>query len=134
MNKERQPWILCVDDDDDDRFLTQQAFTSLKTEYVLQVLSSGEELFRLLEDMLEQPSLVLLDVNMPQLDGFDILARLRAQVAYYAMPILFLTTSDSEQDRQKAKLLGVTDYFVKPNFLQELKRVIAQIAKKWLME
>ncbi len=102
MNDYKKQWVILVDDDDDDRFLFQQAFRPYTANYLLQTLATGPELFQLLEASLVLPALIILDLNMPLMDGFDVLIWLRTHPDYGCIPIVILTTSAAETDRKRA--------------------------------
>lgn len=124
-------WVILVDDDEDDRFLAQQAFKLWNSKYVLQALQSGQELFRFLEESLTLPTLILLDLNMPLTSGFEVLERLRAQQQYSSVRIIILTTSDLEADRRQARLLGANNFFTKPPNIEQLAKMITQLEYDW---
>ncbi len=124
-------WVILVDDDEDDRFLAQQAFKLWNSKYVLQALQSGQELFRFLEESLTLPTLILLDLNMPLTSGFEVLERLRAQQQYSSVRIIILTTSDLEADRRQARLLGANNFFTKPPNIEQLAKMITQLEHDW---
>lgn len=132
MATPRREWVILVDEEADDRFLAQQAFKSLGSGYVLQALSTEEDLLLLLNESLHSPSLLMLGVNLPSLGGLKLLGRLRAEATYNSLPIVLLSSWDSPQVRQQARLLGATDYLLKPTSLEEMNRVVARIGQTWL--
>lgn len=133
MNQFKKQWVILVDDDEDDRFLIQQAFKQQSADYVLQALQSGQELFQILEHSPELPSLLILDLNMPLMNGFEVLKRLRTHPEYCFIPIVILTTSDAEADRKRARELGASSFVTKPPSLDQLIKVIAQLKQDWLV-
>jgi chemosensory pili system protein ChpA (sensor histidine kinase/response regulator) len=60
------------------------------------------------------PDLILLDIEMPRMDGYEFLATIRGQKAYASLPIVMLTSRGGDKHREKAQALGATDYLVKP--------------------
>ena len=133
MNDLTKQWVILVDDDEDDRFLFQQAFRPYTAKYLLQTLENGAELFRLLDDSIVLPALIILDLNMPLIDGFEVLAWLRTHAAYALIPIVILTTSAAETDRQRAQNLGANRFLTKPPTLQDLAKLVARLEQEWLI-
>lgn len=128
-----KPMVILVDDDEDDRFLFQQAFRPCGANYLLQTVENGVELFQLLENGLNLPTLVILDLNMPFMDGFDVLRRLRIHPVYYLIPVVILTTSETGTDRQRAQDLGANRFLTKPPTLPDLTKLVARLAQEWLV-
>lgn len=133
MNDFTNPWVILVDDDEDDRYLVQQAFKAHSPTYLLQALEKPEELFQLLDDSVALPALILLDLNMPLMNGFEVLRRLRSRVAYACIPIVILTTSDAESDRIRARDLGADSLITKPPTLGQLLKIVIQLEQRWLV-
>lgn len=133
MNNFEKQWVIVVDDDEDDRFIIQQAFKQQSHEYLLQALASGQELFWVLDQSITLPALLLLDLNMPLMDGFEVLARLRTHSSYSSIPIVILTTSEADVDRQRAQNLGANNFMTKPPTLDELTKVVNQLREDWLV-
>lgn len=77
----------------------------------------------------ERPDLVMLDIIMPQLDGFSVLQQLRASSSMKNKPIIMLTNLGTDEDKDKGKKLGATDYLVKANLTPSQ---ISEIIKKYL--
>lgn len=133
MNDLMKQWVILIDDDEDDRFLFQQAFRPYMATYLLQTLENGAELFELLEDGLALPALVILDLNMPLMDGFDVLWRLRQHPVYHLIPVVILTTSEAQTDRQRAQDLGANRFITKPPTLPDLTKLVAHLEQEWLI-
>lgn len=64
----------------------------------------------------EKPDIILLDIIMPKMDGFQVLTELRKEAAFKETPVIMLTNLGQEEDVQKGRALGATDYFIKTNF------------------
>lgn len=88
----------------------------------------GVEALDLVQRALAPPDLILLDIEMPRMDGYEFLATIRAQPAYSTVPVVMLTSRGGEKHREKAMALGATDYVVKPfqeeALFQTLSRLI----------
>lgn len=104
--------IFVADDDEDDRFLLAHAFTKHSPECSIQFFFDGLALLAALENA--QPQLIILDLNMPRLNGFETLDYLRTRPQYDDTPIVILTTSEAESDRQRARALGADLFVTKP--------------------
>lgn len=119
--------ILLVDDLGIDVMLTQLALQEFAFEHQLVVASDGAQAYDIIR---QQPiDLLLLDIKMPQVDGFELLARLRAE-ALAAMPVIIVSGSDLAADRARAEALGVDDYVQKAvdyaGFKRELKAALVR--------
>jgi len=79
------------------------------------------------------PGLMLLDLKMPWMDGFDVLSWLRRQPRYRALPVVVLTSSKLQSDIEQSRLMGVYDYRLKPRDLAELVNLLVDIRKCWLV-
>ncbi len=97
--------------DDDPRLRTLLLLT-IGANYTVLQACDGEEGLRLARD--EKPDLVMLDVTMPVMDGFEVLTRLKGESTTRDVPVLMLTGRDAPEDVQRARDLGAGDYFVKP--------------------
>jgi DNA-binding response OmpR family regulator len=98
---------------DDDRVIQQLLKVNLELEgYRVEIASDGEEALALFE--LFQPDLVLLDIMMPKLDGWEVSRRLKARPASAAVPIVLLSARAQEADLQRGHDLGVAEYVTKP--------------------
>lgn len=100
-----------------------------KKEFQIRVFSSPEQSMKSIE--IKIPDLILLDVNMPKITGFQFASFLKTNIAYKDIPIIFITASSSIEDKLKAFELGGVDYITKPFQIEEvLARVNAQLTIK----
>jgi putative two-component system response regulator len=102
--------LLIVDDSPDNMRLLVEI---LKGDYEIVTATSGEQALRRIE-ALPYPDLVLLDIIMPGIDGYEVCSRLKANEATRSIPVLFLSALDNEMDESKGLELGAEDYIVKP--------------------
>lgn len=128
-----QHTIFVAEDDEDDQFLLQTAFASTGVACDLVFFTNGEELISQLAAADERPTLVLLDLNMPIMDGFQTLIHLRNQEAYKTMPVLVLTTSSQREDVTRAYSLGANSFIIKPHQYADLTRTVQQLQQFWLL-
>ncbi len=95
------------------------------TNYEVRVISDGVEGWR--QACAEHPLLILLDINLPSLDGFQILSRLKRNRNTADIPVIMLTTSDSVSDVERAIALGASDYLFKDDCLFKSKEAKEQL-------
>ena len=123
--------VMVVDDNPDIIFAVKKGLESLKQGYEVIGAGGGQECVQLLNS--EKPDLILLDIMMPDMDGWDVVAKVRENNQIKEVPIIFLTAKDDAVSKGMAKL-GVEDYIVKPVNIQELdkriKDTITQLAQK----
>jgi DNA-binding response OmpR family regulator len=115
---------------DDDRMLRKAAETTLRRQgYAVVTASDGEEALKLIQS--EQPDIIVLDLIMPKLQGFDVLHILKQDTVTSGIPVIVLSSLTQEQDKQEALDLGAVAYFNKSTFsLGELiKQVELTLAK-----
>lgn len=130
--------ILLAEDNDGDVYLVRRALERNGLGYNLVVARNGEEALDLLRDTehgppAAMPELILLDLNLPRIDGAQILSHIRKTQAFKETPVIVLTSSDSPKDRELALRLGASMYFRKPTDLTSfmmLGRVIQETAQK----
>jgi CheY-like chemotaxis protein len=132
--------VLLVEDSADDVLLMQRAFKSTSISAPLVVLPGGAAAIDYLSGAGPYadrgahplPALMLLDLKMPRVSGFDVLEWLRGQPALKRLPVVVLTSSKQEEDVNRAYDLGVNSYIVKPSGLKQIADVAAQIESYWL--
>jgi CheY-like chemotaxis protein len=134
INKnDRQYRVVIADDDIDDQFLITRAIQETRISHSIYIVHNGIELINLLftpegggrEE--NKPDLIVMDLNMPLLDGFGALTRIRANPLYAGVPIYVLSTSRFEYDRVRSKELGATDFYTKPYQFEALKSIVKEI-------
>lgn len=118
MNK-----IFFADDDPDDLLLFAQAMEDLKQEF--EVFYSGDNI----EDHLEEPSMILLDINMPRRTGFEILEIIRSRYSKLQLPVIMFTTSADESMIEKSKAYGANLFLVKPQSFWDLTHALKSVLK-----
>jgi two-component system response regulator len=129
------PRVLLVEDNADDAELARRAFRRCTPPVELACASDGVRALELLLGPQQPllPDLVLLDLKLPRVDGFDVLARLRAAPATALLPIVVLTTSLEKRDLLEAYRLGANSYLRKPVHYEEFAEMVAQIVRYWLV-
>lgn len=129
--------VLLVDDNPDDVLITKRVWTKVRIKNPLYVANDGEEALRLLcregeyEDT-PTPCLILLDLNMPRMDGFKTLEKIKGDAALRIIPVIVLTSSDRDKDIERVYQIGCNSYIVKPVSSKDFIEVIAEIKQFWL--
>ena len=127
--------ILLVEDDDIDVMNVRRAFRQFHIMNPLFVASDGVEALSMLRSG-EVPTdrrLVLLDLNMPRMNGIEMLRELRSDPSLHATPVVVLTTSDDERDRIEAYNLHVAGYLVKPVTFASFCDLMVTLNKYWML-
>ena len=133
--------ILLIEDNPDDAELTRIAFAEAGIDSQLVVVGDGAEALDYLfargahagRDAADLPSIVLLDLNLPKLDGREVLQALRANPATRGLPVVVLTTSTEPFDVEASYALGVNSYIRKPVDFGKFVEVVKQIGLYWLV-
>ena len=131
--------ILLVDDSENDRLLMRAAFKKAGFDSPPQEVQNGEQAIAYLKgegphsdrDQFPLPTVMLLDLNMPRKNGFDVLDWVRTQPALKRMPIIILTASMRREDVERAFDLGAHSFLVKPAALEQLVAMI-RCLRDWL--
>jgi len=131
--------ILLADDDADDRTMVAEALEEALVKNPLVCVEDGVELLDYLFGTGQYeyprpapPGLILLDLNMPRVDGREALARIKADPELRRIPIVILTTSRAEEDIFRTYDLGVNSFVTKPVTFTELVDVMALLGQYWL--
>jgi two-component system response regulator len=123
--------ILLVDDNDDDVEATLRAFKRTNLKNAIIRATTGAEAIAVLRDRKVLPGLILLDLNMPGLDGRRVLAIIKGDNELRKIPVVVLTTSSDERDVEECYQLGANTYVQKPVDLDGLFAAIQRLKDYW---
>ena len=133
--------ILLVEDNPDDVELTRIAFAEAKIANDLIVMGDGAQALDYLfargdysdRDPTDLPSIILLDLNLPKVDGREVLQAIRANAATKSLPVVVLTTSAEPFDVEASYALGVNSYIQKPVSFEQFVWAVKQVGLYWLV-
>lgn len=130
--------LLLVEDNEDDIILIEDAFAEAKLMNVMQMVRDGEEALGYLrrEDRykdVRRPGLVLLDINMPKKNGFEVLEAMKADPALRHIPVVMLTMSEREEDIIHSYADGACSYVRKPMNVEQFARVVKGFELYWTL-
>ena len=139
MSEPHSIHIVMAEDDPDDRMLTRRALKKSRLANTIDTVENGEELMDYLhqrgpyaeEGAAPRPGLILLDLNMPRMDGREALKRIKSDASLRRIPVIVLTTSKAEQDIVESYDLGVNAYVTKPVTFEGLVRAIQALGSFW---
>lgn len=123
--------VLIVDDDADDRFFMEQAFQADSPTTRLFLAESGQQALDMLVLIHPAPNVILLDLNMPGLDGFEVLDHLKQSARHQHIPVVVLTTSDAPAHKERAYQLGANGFLTKPTTQQGLNEIAERVRNDW---
>lgn len=141
MRKPAKPiTILVADDDPDDRMMIKEAFEDGRLNNHLEFVEDGEQLLAFLRregDYAKHsgdsyPGLILLDLNMPKMDGREALRELKVDPRLQRIPVVVLTTSEAEEDIARTYGLGVNSFITKPVAFSEMVNVVTVLFNYWI--
>ncbi len=132
----RMVHFVLVDDDDYDVMAVQRAFQELRVLNPIHVARDGVEALELLErtgeDALPRPLVMLLDLNMPRMNGLELLKEVRSKEELRETTVFVLTTSDGDRDRKAAAGYNVAGYVVKSdNSATDIMEVLTNLRQYW---
>ncbi len=131
--------ILMADDDEDDIMFAHKALTECRLANDFHAVRNGEELldylyrrgqYQKLTDS-PRPGLILLDLNMPLMDGREALKEIKSDPNLRSIPIVVLTTSSAEEDIYKTYNLGANSFITKPVTFNGLVEIMCQLGRYW---
>lgn len=133
--------ILLVEDDPDDEALTMRELRRQDIANNIDVVRDGAEALEYLfctgdyadRDPSDPPTLMILDLKLPKVDGFEVLKAVRADARTKLMPVVVLTSSDEQKDRLESYSLGANSYVRKPVGFDEFKEAVRQLHLYWLL-
>jgi CheY-like chemotaxis protein len=129
--------VLYAEDDENDAFFMERAFAKNKSAERLRVVPNGQRAVDYLTGAGEfadrakfpLPSLVLLDVKMPEMSGLEALASIRARREFDGMTVVMFTSSTHESDVERSRQQGANGYFVKPSNAENLWRLVTELQR-----
>jgi CheY-like chemotaxis protein len=132
--------LLYVEDEEADRFLMERAFLSEGRASALHMVDHGRAAIDYLSGngmfpdrtRYPMPRAVLLDLNLPEVHGFDVLKWIRSHPAVSNLPVMVFSSSVREDDRMRAKLLGATEFIQKPCSPTALREIVSSLIRRWL--
>ena len=129
--------ILLVEDSPGDVRLTREAFRDANPDVHMEVANDGVEAMEFLrknaaDEHAQPPDLILLDLNMPRMDGRQVLAEIKSDRVLRSIPTIILTTSEAEADIPKSYQLQANAYVTKPVQLDEFEDLVRSINDFWL--
>jgi CheY-like chemotaxis protein len=125
--------IFIADDDSDDRFFIKHAFASSKIHAEVIEAENGIELAAMLESTPLKASLIIVDMNMPKMNGLETALRINKIPSATGIPIVIVSTSPSQQLNDDARQAGVAAVYRKPDSLEEFGLLIEIIQTKFLL-
>jgi len=124
--------ILIAEDDKVSQLALKRAFCELGIKHELKLVGDGEAAISFLNNLKEAlPCIIILDINMPKMDGIETLREIKSNEVYKNIPVLFLTTSNNDTDKKIGFELGVSGYFVKPPAYEQFLELIKSIQNYW---
>ncbi len=130
--------VLLVEDNPDHTYLTQLVLEGADVPHEIVHAVDGQEAIERLQGTgahaghALRPALVLLDLKLPRVDGFQVLRFMRADAALRRVPVVILTTSNNPVDIEQSLALGASDYVIKPIGLNEFERKLCGVLRYWL--
>jgi CheY-like chemotaxis protein len=132
--------ILIADDDEEDRMLIKQALLKNQVSNPMHFVENGEEVLDFLHnrnkftstEKFPRPGLILLDLNMPKMDGREAIIEIKKEAALRSIPIIVLTTSSAEEDIVRSYNLGVSSFITKPVTFNGFTEVMKTLNQYWL--
>lgn len=134
-----EPTVLYVEDDDSDRFFMELAFRTAGMASALRMVVNGRQAIAYLDGrgpyadrkLHPLPHLILLDLRMPELSGFEVLEWIKERPELSSVPIVVLSSSCHPDDSVKAKALGAADFWQKPSNSLSYRKVLASLRNTW---
>ncbi|QDR79634.1 response regulator [Sporomusa termitida] len=136
MNNMKPIEILLVEDNEDDIILTKEAFEENRLTNKLNIVKNGMDALRYLKrdapySKAVKPNIVLLDINLPEMSGIEVLQKIKSEDDLKDIPVVILTTSNLERDIVKSYKLHANCYINKPVNLNDFFEIIKVFGKFW---
>ncbi|MEG8946219.1 response regulator [Rosettibacter firmus] len=129
--------ILIIDDNPNDTFLMLEALDEITKKYEVKIFNDSEKALEYLNSKNSNenfiiPSLILLDVKMPKINGFEILKTIKSNNALKFIPVVMFSSSKEKSDLEKCYMLGANAFVVKPTNFDEFINTLKSIGNFWL--
>jgi CheY-like chemotaxis protein len=139
LTSRRSITIIIADDDQEDRMLAEDALKESRLVNDVRFVEDGEELLDYLlqrgrytdPDSAPRPGMILLDLNMPRMDGREALKQIKGHPELRRIPVVVLTTSKAEEDIYRSYDLGVNSFIIKPVTFESLVNVMRVLERYW---
>ena len=117
--------IILADDDIDDRIIIQDAIDSLYASIEILYANNGEQVWNMLQENIDSilPCLIVLDLNMPKMNGTETLHKLKTDERFKNIPVIIFSTSINPIEKEKCLLLGAHSYITKPVSFKEAREI-----------
>jgi CheY-like chemotaxis protein len=122
--------ILLADDDRDDREIFSDALASVDANVVYEGVEDGGEAIEALSDDANRPNIIFLDINMPVMNGWDVLRKLKGDSTYDDIPVIIYSTSSGEKEKRTAFDLGALCFVTKPDSVKLIKAMLEIVISK----
>ncbi len=134
--------ILYVEDEENDVLLVRLALERAGGTTPLVIATDGKEAIEYLSrtghyakaPKEPPPCLVLLDLNLPIVNGFEVLGWIRAQPDLQRLPVIIFSSSDQQKDKERAREMGANDYLVKPVNMARMDEMMSEMNERWLKD
>ena len=128
--------LLLVEDNEDDVVIIQEVFADMRLATLIKVAQDGEEALAYLQRKgkykgVRMPDIVLLDINMPKKNGFEVLEEMKKDTRLRSLPVIMLTTSQREEDVVRSYATGACSYIHKLVDLKQFKHFMMQFVHYW---
>ncbi len=138
-SSDKERYILLVEDDHDDAELACMALKNSGVAKDIVVKTDGRQALEFLENLPQKdnskpakPVVILLDINMPEMDGFEVLKRIKKNAETRKIPVIMLSSSEEEQDVTRSYEYGANSYVSKPLNFDEYKDTVRKVGSYWL--
>ncbi len=130
--------ILLVEDNQDDVMITKRALTKGSIQKKLYITNDGEEAIKFIRKEgkykhFPTPALIILDLKMPKVDGFEVLCKIKNTDNLKSIPVIILTSSERDKDIERAYGLGCNSYIVKPVNFEDFIKIVIEIERYWFI-
>ncbi|MBX2844384.1 MAG: response regulator [Flammeovirgaceae bacterium] len=137
--KKKSNLILYAEDDPEDRMFFNDALLELKANHKVKFVEDGAELINYLhhegdfgdKSTNPEPELIILDLNMPKMDGCETLERIRNEDKYALTPVVIFSTSRAKEDITKCYKLGANTFICKPDSFSDLVKILDNVIEYW---